>query len=119
MRYLNKFFILLSFYLFSSLPILANDIVVTRKAPPNKALLDRKFIFMQEGQAFQKSSTLNVQRSTSSLRNSSVKSLIPTKAASIQSNKKNIIQPPADNWDAYAEEVEIEESLNVGARLIQ
>ena len=128
MHYLNKALIFLSLYLFTASATFAynsaNDIVITRKAPTKKALLDRKFIFMQEAASTRP--TLNVQRSTLDLHDYSIK-LVPVKVPSIQSNKKNTVersassvQPVADNWDAYAEEVdvELEENLGVEAKLL-
>lgn len=134
MQCLNKILLILFIYLFSSLPILAyssnNAIVITRKAAPGKALLDRKFIFMQEGGSSKlkaESSMLKAQSSTQ-LNSYSSKSLIPIKPSNVNSNKKNTIQhsasnvePAKDNWDAYAEDVpvELEESLGVEAKLIR
>ncbi len=61
MQYSNKIFTLLLLYLFSSLPTLANEIVITRKTTPGKALLDRKFIFMQGASSFIKDSQSTVR----------------------------------------------------------
>jgi hypothetical protein len=134
MQYSNKLFILLAFYFLSSLPTLADDIVISRKTTPGKALLDRKFIFMQEGSSFNKESgatakrsTVNGQRisndhkglmtiSTPAQRPSTFVHRSPITVHHSTSN----VKPAVDNWDAYAEEVtdELEESLSVGARLL-
>ncbi len=118
MHSLNKvlcFSLLIS--LTSSVPVLAyssgNDIVITRKAAPKKALLDRKFIFMQEAKA----PITNTPR-LAELNNYSTKSLVPIKASNISHPKQNTIND--SNWDSYAEEVdvELEESLGVAAKLL-
>ena len=121
MQYLNKNFILLFLYLFSSLPTLANDIVITRKAAPSKALLDRKFIFMQESSSFAKNPQSTVKSSKVHTINQVIPSLVPAKLPSAKN--KSLQHSPVniqDNWDAYAEDVidELEESLDVEARLL-
>ncbi len=125
MHFLIKSFVLVLLIL-SFLPALAYNsgdaIVITRKAPVKKALLDHKFIFMQEVKA----PITNMQRSTE-LSNYSIKSLVPVKSSTENSQKRIIIQHPSsstepakDNWDAYVEEVpvELEENLGVEAKLV-
>jgi hypothetical protein len=119
MQYSNKIFILLLLYLFSSLPTLADDIVITRKATPGKALLDHKFIFMQGGSSFKKDSQSTAKRST--VKSQRISALIPIDRSPITVHHSTPnVRPTADNWDTYAEEVtdELEESLSVGARLL-
>ena len=114
MQYLNKILILLSLYLFNSLPILANEIVITRKASPSKALLDHKFIFMQGASSFIKDSQFQSPSQSITL------ARLTPKSKPI-SNKHSSVQPSSqDNWDAYAEDLtdELEESLDVEARLL-
>ncbi len=127
MRFSNKAFTFLSLYLYTILPSFAyssgDAIVITRKAPVKKALLDRKFIFMQE----RKSSTLNSASSTPKLNDYSSKPVALVKALSPNNTKKAIVerstakaQTETDNWDAYVEEipVELEEKLGVEAKLL-
>lgn len=122
MQYLNKFFLLLAFYFLSSLPILAGDIIITRKALPGKALLDHKFIFMQGASSFTKNSQPIVKSSKLHSTDKLIPSLIPTKPVSTKIKSLPLAsastQPTPDNWDTYAEEVEMEENLSVGARLL-
>lgn len=93
-------------------------IITKRKANHNRALLDKKFVIMQE------SPSLKIENSSPSLTQLS-KSPIAVKSYPKVNNKRRVSpptklesKPSGDNWDDYAQEVELDESLSVGAKLI-
>ncbi len=115
MPYLIKILYLIIFL--SPLPVWAyssgGDIVITRKAAQQKALLDRKFIFMQEQASFKKEQV--VVKTPPSL----VSSLKPMQKQVLKKQSSLATSPAkSETWDDYAEEVEIEEDLSVQAKLI-
>lgn len=86
-------------------------IITKRKTNNHAALLDKKFVIMQESQALATTSSTPSLTKLSKPRISSVKS-------SKKIQKTNEPKPVNNNWDDYAEEIELDESLSVGAKLI-
>ncbi len=92
-----------------------NDIIIKRQVNHKPSLLDRKFIFMQEGAAYKKNKTTSSELKSLSQVPKSLPVKISVKPTTAKQSKKtaeNIYDE--NNWRDYSE---LEESLSVSAKM--
>jgi hypothetical protein len=90
--------------------------IVINKRPKRKALLDYKFVIMQsrDNEAFASTQEYNNDSQGLNTLSTAPKQMPVIKHASPSSAKAT---PKAETWDDYAEEVEMDESLGVSAKI--
>lgn len=117
---LKKIFCLFIFCLLSAKAD-ERTIVIKHKSRPSKAILNTKFLFLNEAtsqsspqsgsQGLKNLSTVNKSLSKSSLSKPNTLAKTSTKAP----KPKSVYQE--EDWENYAQEVELEEELGVSAKL--